>query len=210
MTRRQFRITGSSLILLLTLLCTGCARSPAITYYQLVSLDTEPTDHSSSETVKAVLGLGPVQLPQYLDQPKLVNRISANRLQLADSHRWVEPLGENIIEVMEEELSTLLHPRQVVIFPWPRSQTIDCQLVVEVLHFETENDGVARLLVNWMVKDRDGNLMMPEQQGSYRVTASSDSHAARVRSLNEALEQFCREIAGELRPLLKKTDGTSS
>ncbi len=122
MTIRKLRTTFSALLLLLI---TGCARSPAIHYYQLVSPETAKSDQVAPAGLDVVLGLGPVHLPEYLDQQKIVSRLSANRLQLSDVHRWVEPLADNFTRVLQQELASRLHPRLMVIFPWPLSQRVD-------------------------------------------------------------------------------------
>lgn len=209
MRKNQPFSTISSLVLLCFLLqFTGCARTPPVSYYQLVSLEEGQMLNDSSESVDAVLGLGPVLLPQYLDQPKIVSRLSANRLQLSDQHRWVEPLGGNITRVIKEELTAQLHPNQILIYPWSRSLKVDCQLIVDVLQFEQQSDGTAQLLVSWMVQDKDGKMVLPERQSSYRTKIPSSGHGASVSALNEVLNQFCHELAGELQPLLKKAADT--
>lgn len=183
---------------------TGCARTPAIDYYQLVS----PGKATSGKITPAdvTLGLGPVKVPEYLDQPKIVSRLSANRLFLADSHRWAEPLAKNIASVLQQELAVLLHPKQIVTFPWPRSQPVDCQLLVEVLHFETAQDGTARLQVNWMVRNGDGKLLQPEKQASYQSKEAASGYGDRVRALNEVLNRFGHDLAEELLPLFRKVE----
>lgn len=206
---QQFSPISSLVLLCLLLQFTGCARTPPVSYYQLVSQEEGQMLNDSSKSVDAVLGLGPVLLPQYLDQPKIVSRLSANRLQLSDQHRWVEPLGGNITRVIKEELTGLLHPKQILIYPWSRALTVDCRLVIEVLQFEQQSDGTAQLLVSWMAEDKDGNMVLPERQSSYRTTVSSSGQGASVRALNEAVNQFCHELAGELRPLLRKGAGAS-
>lgn len=191
-------------LLSVLLLLNACARTPPIDYYQLVFPEKKTSPKATSATVDAVLGLGPVQLPEYLDQPKIVSRLSANRLLLADSHRWAEPLGDNITGVLQQELAALLRPRQIMIFPWPRSQRVDCQLSVEIVHFETASDGSARLLVNWIVRDGEGKLLQPEKQASYRTKEAASGYADRVRALNEVLDRFGHDLAEELLPLLRK------
>lgn len=204
------KTTALSLLLLLALLpsLTGCARSPVIQYYQLVPPETGKSDHNFPAGIDMVLGLGPVHLPEYLDQPKIVSRLSPNRLLLADSHRWAEPLADNFTSVLQQELATQLHPKLIVTFPWPLSQEVDCQLLVNVLRFETENDRTASLQVNWMVRDRVGKLLQPEKQESYRSEIPAHDYPGRVKALNEVLDRFARDLAEKLRPLLQKADAS--
>jgi hypothetical protein len=200
---------GTLLIFLAgTLLLAGCARTTPVSYYQLSALDTARTPPASAEAGKMVLGIGPVRLPEYLDRPQLVTRLTPNRLQLADSHRWAEPLGENISRVMGENLSALLGTDRILLYPWPASRGTDYQLLVEVLHFENESDGAARLVALWSVKGKDGAIVLPEKRSGHSAPAASRDQEGRVAALNAALGSFCREIAQVLTPVLGKESGS--
>lgn len=197
-------------ILVGILLLTGCARTTSVSYYQLTSLEAPRNEPASGEAGKMVLGIGPVQLPEYLDRSQLVTRLSANRLQLADNHRWAEPLNKNIARVMGENLGALLGTSHIVFHPWPSSRVTDYQLLVEVLHFENESDGAARLVALWSVKGKDGGMVLPERRSSYLVPAAGQDPEGLVTALNQALGSFCREIARELAELLAKPSPSKS
>jgi len=190
------------------LLLAGCARTASVSYYQLSAQETARNIPVGAEAGKMVLGIGPVRLPEYLDRPQIVARQSATRLQLADSHRWAEPLSENIPRVLGENLSALLGTERILLHPWPISRATDYQLLVEVLHFENESDGAARLVALWSVKGKDGAIVLPERRSSLVVPAASRDQEGHVAALNAALGSLCREIAQELRPLLGKSSGS--
>ncbi len=200
---------GCWLVLLgCTLLLTGCARTAPVSYYQLSAQEAARNVPAGAEAGKMVLGIGPVRLPEYLDRPQIVTRLTPNRLQLADSHRWAEPLGENILRVVGENLSALLGTDRILLHPWPTTRTTDYQLLVEVLHFENESDGAARLVAFWSVKGKDGGIVLPERRSSLLISARNQDPEGLVGALNETLGSFCREIAQELRPLLGKASGS--
>lgn len=190
---------GVAVFLACALMLAGCARTQQISYYQLSSLETARNGTASGRAGEMLLGIGPVRLPEYLDRPQFVTRLTANRLQLADSHRWVEPLGENIARVLRENLSALLGVERILLYPWPVSQSSDYQLLVEVLHFENDSDGAARLVARWSVKGKDGGIVLPERRSSHLAPAVSRDQEGLVAALNEALRSFCREIAQALR-----------
>ncbi|MFA6284032.1 MAG: PqiC family protein [Desulfurivibrionaceae bacterium] len=194
---------GSWLVVLVcALLLAGCARTTPVSYYQLSPLETARTAPASAGAGKMVLGIGPVRLPEYLDRPQLVSRLSPNRLQLADSHRWAEPLAENISRVMGENFSALLGTDRILLHPWPAARGTDYQLLVEVLHFENESDGAARLVALWSVKGKDGAIVLPERRSSHLVPAASRDREGQVAALNQALGSLCREIAQALTPVV--------
>lgn len=190
------KLTGSLPVILAYLfLSAGCAGTEPVLYYQLSTVETARNVPFGGETGEMVLGIGPVRLPEYLDRPQLVTRLTANRLQLADSHRWAEPLSENIPRVLRENLSTLLGTDRVILYPWPSSSAMNYQLVVEVLNFENKGDGAASLVARWSVKGTNGKIVLPEKRSSFLVSAASRDQEALVGALNETLGLFCREVA---------------
>ncbi len=202
------KISGTKKNGLLALLCcalllASCARTASVRYYQLTAQEVAATAPSPSriEATKTVIGIGPVRLPEYLDRPQIVTRQTANRLELADSHRWAEPLSENIPRVLGENLSALLGAGHILFLP-SASRPADYQLLVEVLHFENESDRAANLVVRWSVKGQDGKFVLPERRSSYRIPAASHDLEGQVAALNQALGSLCREIAEALRPVL--------
>ena len=188
--------------LVCALLPAGCARTVPVSYYQLSALEAARTVPGGAAPGSQVLGIGPVRLPEYLDRPQLVTRLSPNRLHLADSHRWAEPLKTNISRVMGENLAALLGTDRILLHPWPASRATDYQLLVEVLHYENESDGAARLVALWSVRGKDGGIVLPERRSSLLVAAASRDREGQVAALNEALGSFCREIAQALAPVL--------
>jgi hypothetical protein len=197
-----------SAYLVFALLLAGCARTAQVSYYQLSPLEGAGSASFSAEAGNMVLGIGPMRLPEYLDRPQLVTRLSPNRLQLADGHRWAEPLSENILRVLGENLSALLGTDRILMHPWPASRSTDYQLLVEVLRFENESDGGARLVALWSVKGRDGGIVLPEKRSSHLVSAASLDQEGLVSALNEALGNFSREIGQELTTLLGKSSNS--
>lgn len=198
------RMAATLLVFLVCGLLAGCAPAAPVHYYQLTALEAAASGTAATEAGRIVIGIGPVRLPEYLERPKIVTRVTPNRLQLSESHRWAEPLGDNISRVLGENLSNLLGTDRILLHPWPSSRTVDYQLLVEVLHFENESDGAARLVVRWSVKGADGGIVLPERRSTYRAPAARQDQEGLVVALNEALGSFCREIAQEMKPALGK------
>ena len=200
---------GSLLVFLIgASLLAGCVLTTApVSYYQLSPLNIARNTPVSAEAGTMVFGIGPVRLPEYLDRPQLVTRMTPNRLHLSDSHRWAEPLGENIPRVVGENLAALLGTDRILLHPWPVSRTTDYQIMVQVLHFENESDGAARLVALWSVKGKDGAIVLPEKRSSHSAPVTSRDQEGKVAALNAALGSFCREIAQALTPELGKVYG---
>ena len=91
---------------------SGCASSPPSRFYLLSSLDTpRPEMKPSADERCFSVGIGPVKIPEYLDQPKIVTRGGSNELKLAEFDRWSEGFKGNMTRVLAKNLSNCFVPR---------------------------------------------------------------------------------------------------
>ena len=191
-----------SLALALAALLTGCARTTPIQYYQLAAMgeDHAPVEFAAPEAI--TIGLGPILIPEYLARPQIVSRTSANRLTIADRHRWAEPLAANLARVLSEDLAALLGTDRIVSHPWSRGREVDCQIKIEVLRFEGEPNDTVNLVARWQVIGQEGQVLLPERRSSFNLPATTSDQEAMVAALSRGVASFAREIAAALPPLL--------
>ena len=204
MSPHQCRSRSERLLLILAALCllAGCVRSRPLQYYQLSAGQDKGGKAEFAVPGGAVIGLGPVRLPEYLDRPQIVSRTSANRLTLADGERWAEPLADSVPRALSEDLALLLGTDRIQLYPWPQTRAIDCQIAIEFLQFESGPDGTVSLSARWTIMGRDGKGLLPTRRSTFRVTAGGRGQEAAVGALSRALADLAREIAPELPPLL--------
>lgn len=183
-------------------LLAGCVRSTPVQYYHLSALAAQEERSQLAAPKSATIGLGPVQLPEYLDRPQIVSRTSANRLLLADRHRWAEALTENMARTLSEDLAWLLDTDRIILHPWPRTRDIDCQITIQVLQFEGGPDGAAHLTARWTVLGKDGQSLLAERRSKVTVQATPQDQEGMVIALSQSVLRLAREIAAELPPLL--------
>ncbi len=189
-------------VLVCIMLLTSCGSTPTVRHYQLSAGREIGAGAGKGISEDKIIGLGPILLPEYLNRPQIVTRASQNRLVFADGHRWAEPLVDNLPRVLLENLSFLFGTDRILPYPWPRSRRIDCQVIVQVLQFETGADGMARLEAIWSVMAGDGKVLLPERRSSIANPTRGPDHEALVAALSETLAELSREISAGLRPLL--------
>ncbi len=186
------------IILVIGLGIVGCSRSSEIAYYQLSTMNRETGDRAADTTANTVqspvIGVGPVRLPEYLERPQIMTRFGANRLQHADGHRWAEPLADNMTWVLKENLALLLGNNRLESYPWPRSLTVDRQLIIDIIHFEGDGNK-AQLVAVWTIRNGQGELLSPSTRSIFQVPYSSLDYAGLTGALSETLSLFCREVA---------------
>ena len=146
-----------------------------------------------------VIGVGPVEMPKYLDRPQIVQRIGSNELKLAETHRWAEPLRNNFTQVLAENLSLMIPTRQTTLFPWTRSTRIDYQVQVIVNRFDADANGNAVLSASWKVLRKDPDEVLAMEKSTYTEAASGTDYDAIVTAQSRALAALSLEIAKVIR-----------
>ena len=130
----------------------------------------ESTPASLANRPSLTIGIGPIDLPDYLRRPEVVTVASPNQLELAAEKRWGEPLDKDFARVFAENISQLLKTQQLEKYPWPVRTHIDYQIVIDVQRFETTSDRQSQLVARWIIKDGSGkDLYASETKASAPV-----------------------------------------
>ena len=179
------------------LLLSGCVSSPPPKFYVLAPLSTErPADAG----LEPAVGVGPVELPDYLDRPQIVTRNGQNGLNLAEFDRWGESLKDNTAQVLAENLAVLLPSKKVSTYPWKRSTQVAYQVTVKVTRFDHTEGGETVLAVRWSLLDGAGADLL-SRESRHVESPAGDSYPATVAAMNRALAQFSREVANAINGL---------
>ena len=190
---------GKRTAVLSLLALTACSSTPPTDFYVLTSLaDTTPQaiEASARAEVGPLVGVGPVELPSYLDQPAIVTRASANVLTLAEFDQWAQPLQDGITRILAEDLSQLLPVERIAVFPWKRADPVDIQVIVRVARFEVVS-GQARLAAEWgLVSGDEGEVV--SRRSSIAEPVSGAGYASRVAAMSRALARLSKEIAAAI------------
>jgi uncharacterized protein len=68
--------------------------------------------------------IGPIRWPGYLDRQEIIIRVEPNRFKILEDDRWAEPLDENFLRVLMQNLSVSPRTDQIFIYPWPRNKKL--------------------------------------------------------------------------------------
>jgi uncharacterized lipoprotein YmbA len=153
--------------LVLSLALGGCIHTPPTRFYVLSAM-TEQT--AAAPGKGTAIGVGPVSLPQYLNRPQIVTRISGNQLAAAEFDQWGGDLNDNVTRALAANLSSLLETDRVSLFPWREEAPIDYQVTVDVASFEQDVDGSSLLTAYWSIVDPRNTKVKLMRRSSYRDT----------------------------------------
>lgn len=192
---RRFVLALNAAVFLLS----GCG-SPDPRFYVLSGVPA-PTRPLAARGPDLAVGVGPVEFPDYLDRPQIVTRTGRNELQLAEFDRWAEPLQQNAIQVLAENLAVLLPSKKVVTYPWRRATPVDYQLIVKVIRFDRAEGGDSTLSTRWAVLTGDGKNELLSRESRYTERPARTDYAATVDSMNRILSAFSGDIASSIKAL---------
>jgi uncharacterized lipoprotein YmbA len=138
-----------------------------------------------------------------LDRPQIVTKASAHEVELAEFHKWAEPLSENVSDVLAENLSAFLSTERIVQYPWSSSTPVDYQIAVEVLQFDATMGGEAVLVARWSLLGGDEQTVFTTKKTHVTHHPISQNHEALVEAMSQNLTDLSREIAAAIQSLSK-------
>ena len=179
MSSKLHRFTGS----LCLLLCLGaCSSSPPSSFYRL----TPAVAHAPGGATPS-LGIGPVDLPEFLNRNALVYTRGGNQLQLADYERWAEPLEYGVTRVVGLNLSALLQTETLRLFPWDLRQAPDYGVRINILDLDAR-DGQATLVADWLLyRPSDGTSITSRISQFSKSLPAGELQAAQLPAAYSAL-----------------------
>ena len=193
----MWRIT---LLFSLFLLLVGC--SSKANFYRLA-----PTLHETPNKTRPLSGkivaVAEVSLPDYLDKPQLVMRLSETKYALLETERWIGALDRNIQQNITEKLQESLPSYTFLMEPWNEPISARYRLYVHIDRFETDAKGRGVLSGRWSLVDVDKNRFVKGRRFLYVSKDNvSETHSERIARLSRLLDRLNENIAKALRTVL--------
>ena len=175
-----------------SLLVAGCGTSPTPNFFHLEKNADGMLNGIERGTA---IGVGPVNIAQYLDRPQIVTRAGSHRLLMSEFNRWSEPLKNSISRVISVSLSTQLQTTRVYLIPRRnKSIPLDYQVAIDIARFDGELGSDARLTARWSLYDRDNKVILTKVS-IISVASDGTDFESLVAAENQALQKLSAEIA---------------
>ena len=183
----------------------GCARSsPTTRFYVLTPLaGVAGSDAVATVKTSLAVGVSRVVLPDYLDRPQIVTRLSPSELALSEFDRWASPLENEFRRVLGENLRAMIPSDQVVIFPWPQSSRVDYEVTVDVAEFEGRLGGNCSLVTRWSIYGRERRAVLTAGSSSLSEPTKGGDYEAIAAAQSRLINALSREIAGALKAVAR-------
>ena len=135
-----------------TMIFTGCGSSPDAKFYILNSIDRNaPPPIATIKNQSIVVKVGPVSIPDMLDQSQIITRTGTNRLVVDEYNRWSGDFQSDVQRIIGENISILLPTDQVALSQEIMLLPVDFQVIVNVREFDGTLGGVVTLNADWVV-----------------------------------------------------------
>ena len=178
----------------------GCATTTPSRFYTLTPMkasDGSPPAAPFDEG--AILTVGPVRIPEYLDRPQIATRSEGNEVRLHETERWAGSLAEDASRVLVENLSTLLAGKRIAVVRWTSAmQTVSPfrnRMAIEILRFEGAVGGTVVLKARYALLGPDGKKVISAGESTVRETVGGSDYESLVAAMSRALAAFSREVA---------------
>ena len=185
-----------NLLLILLLLCTSCIQigdaPPPMNYYLLESLTELPT--ASSEN-SSNIHLELKSFPEYLDRLQIVTYNGSNGINFKDNERWAEPVQDNLMRVVRENLAKSIPGSVISIGPWENSTNNAVKIELVFNQFSGQLGKHTKIDIRWAIVKGSGE----SKQGYFTDQQPiGDKYQDLIIGLNNGINHFSLELAKNL------------
>lgn len=191
---------GIAMAALCVAAAAGCGSTPKAHFYTLSAVPAAAGATAPSATAGYGVAVGPITVPEAVDRPQIVVRLSPSQVEISELHRWAAPLKSEIPRVIAEHLTRLLDTARVWAYPGAAGLESDYRVLLEVERFDsTLGDGVA-VDALWTVRRVSGGAPR-SGRSSVRERAAGEGYDGLVAAHDRALAAVSRDIAQAIREL---------
>lgn len=186
----------ATVVACLALALTAClGTSPPSRFFGLVPMSGTLATSESSE---AMIGIGPISIPDYLKRPQIVTRGSGNEFIVREYDRWVERPDDAIPRLLATNIDMLSPTLVAVAMPYQAEVGIGYRMIGRILRFDTDASGLAVLEMNWGFAKRGESIETSRRARCTAQATNPDDPSAIVAALQQALENCSRDLASAL------------
>lgn len=181
---------------------TGCsAKSNPVQYYVLSSSFEVMIKGQEVPVEKRVLiGLGPIQIPDFLNQSYIVTRKNETQLEMSEYHRWAGLFEKNIKAVIIEDISKMVENSLIVAWPTVHNIEPDYRISIDIIRFDGDlNQSVSLLATANIIDKQNKTTLFPV---NVSVPVKGNSYDAYSIALSESLYNASQKIVSELKNVM--------
>lgn len=185
--------------LLALAILAGCMRpSPAVVLHTLRPLTLEEGRPAPTKPPIS-LEVMPVQVPELIQRPQLLNAQGPERWGLSETHHWGNPIEKDIQRVLVENLCALLGSDSIVAYPGGDHVKAPYRFSLDIQQFEAQPGGSLKLRATWMLTRISGGQALLLRKANLQEAMPDQNPDTLVAAHSRVLAALSRDIAAELR-----------
>ncbi|MCX5694559.1 MAG: PqiC family protein [Candidatus Omnitrophica bacterium] len=201
---RQHSFLFYVVIIIMVFIFNGClsvSNSPVPKFYMLRAIDNATESKKFNISSKTIIGIGPIEIPEYQNRPQIVTRDKEGMLNFAQFERWGESLDAGLARLILENLTVMLPQAEFQIFPCNFSIPLDYQVIINVVQLESQLDKEVFLAIQWTIVDTKTKGMLLTKRSEIYQAINPHTYFGLAQALSKACASLSREIAESLSKL---------
>jgi len=178
---------------------TGCGNSPPSDFFVLTPMPQGRPAPARDESL--VVGVGPVDIPDYLNRAQIVTRAGPNRLDVDEFNRWGGSYVSNLASVVAQNLSVLLGTDDVHVIPANEPVTPRYRVILSVARLDGALGEDVILDARWIITGPRPREQLDSGRTVAREASDGGSYEAYVAAQSRAVETLSRDIAADISAL---------
>jgi len=208
---RQTGFLRYMIIILFSFVFSGClsvSDSPVPRFYTLRSTDNAGESKKFDIASKVIIGIGPIEIPEYQNRPQMVTTDKDGMLTFAQFERWGESLDSGLARLILENLTLIFPQAELQIFPCNFSIPLDYQVIVNVVQLESQLDKDIFFVAQWTIIDSKTQEMLLTKRSQIRQAINPHTYSGLALALSKVCTLLSGEIAENLSKLSKQPKAT--
>ena len=192
----------SASLIAISLLFSGCGTSPKAELFILNPIERDisaPVAVLKSISVK----VGPISIPDTLDQSPIITRTGSNTLMAGEFKRWSGDYQSDIQRVLGENISILLPTDQITLGQEIVLTPIDFQVIVNIRQFDGQLGGVVTLNADWSVAHHGKKKSVIAKKSVFQEKANGSTYQDYVAAQSRLLAKLSQEISNTIKKQIK-------
>lgn len=190
---RQLNVIG---LMVAVIMLTGCAAPKPSAKSEFYLLSGPALPHRHIDLNAELIVVGPVTVSDYLKRSSIVTSRSANHYDISKLDQWGGGLEGEIKLALLKNLSSLSTDKTYVQYSGLANSAADYNLRVDVLRFDANLNGQARLEASWAWIDKGRKVVSAGQFSKTRPAGRTIEDAVAAQSV--LLKSLSQDALGAL------------
>lgn len=198
---RNIRIISFTFLALVFSGCISASDSPTPKFYMLSNTAENQINKKTNTTFDALVGIGPIKIPEYQNRPQIVTQGKEKMLKIAQFDRWGESLDIGLGHLIREDLTGIFPNAKFTLYPWDSSINVKYQVIVEVVRLDSDLNNDLSFAVQWTVIDSENKKIVIIKNTEFSQPIIPQNYSGLAQTLSKACSVLSGEIAESLETL---------